>query len=437
MDTAIAIVTLSISIITILISLVVYMIQQQIQNANLFNRCARSLHSSNPMEQNTAAILLRTFLRHKRRHVLGRDFKREAKNLMVVLLRDSIPTTLQKTLADGFSYAEDLKGQDMQFVNMLGALIKPQSWIDYEITKKEKYRYNRLSLKKADFYYAVLQECSINSVDATGAIFYCAIMPSTKFRNCILRDANFTCSNIKHVEFDENCDLEGAMFDGAIGLDLAKVKVKETINGDVKIEKYSISDFLDAKGVFHYDRSLGNKYNPHKGDINIFVSKLGAMDSQQTLHYDAIQSIIGGYDNFKLRSIERSQYRPVSQLIDIETKLQRCYGCVIFAFEYLKVESGVIHQNVVGNDHQVIKDKNYASPWLHIETALANGKQMPCLIIYDQDLQRNGMFDEMISRSDKNLICLPFSSGINKNTPEILEWVQRVNEYYQRKRQEN
>jgi len=101
------------------------------------------------------------------------------------------------------------------------------------------------------------------------------------------------------------------------------------------------------------------------------------------------------------------------------------------------VESGVIHQNVVGNDHQVIKDKNYASPWLHIETALANGKQMPCLIIYDQDLQRNGMFDEMISRSDKNLICLPFSSGINKNTPEILEWVQRVNEYYQRKRQEN
>ena len=123
MDTAIAIVTLSISIITILISLVVYMIQQQIQNANLFNRCARSLHSSNPMEQNTAAILLRTFLRHKRRHVLGRDFKREAKNLMVVLLRDSIPTTLQKTLADGFSYAEDLKGQDMQFLNFVDGII--------------------------------------------------------------------------------------------------------------------------------------------------------------------------------------------------------------------------------------------------------------------------------------------------------------------------
>ena len=78
-------------------------------------------------------------------------------------------------------------------------------------------------MKKADFYYAILQECRINSVDATGAIFYCAIMPSTKFRNCILRDANFICSNIKYVVFDEDCDLEGAVFDGAIGLDLAKV----------------------------------------------------------------------------------------------------------------------------------------------------------------------------------------------------------------------
>ena len=430
----VAILTLGVSVLTIFISLVVYVIQQQIQNANLFNRCARSLHSSNPMEQNTAAILLRSFLRHKRRHVLGRNFKREAKNLMVVLLRDSIPTTLQKTLADGFSYAEDLRGQDMQYVNMLGALIKPQSWIEYEITKNDKYKNCRLSMKKADFYYAILQECSINSVDATGAIFYCAIMPSTKFRNCILRDANFICSNIKYVVFDEDCDLEGAVFDGAIGLDLAKVKVKETKNGEVIIGEYSICNFLDAKGKFHHDRSLGNKYQPHKDDVNIFISKLGAMDSQQTLHFEAIQSIIDGFDNYKLCSIERSQYRPVCQLIDIETKMESCYGCVIFAFEYLKVENGVIHQNVVGTDHQVLNNKNYASPWLHIETALANGKQMPCLIIYDEDLQRNGMFDELISRSDRNLICLPFSNSINKNTPELLTWVQRVNEYYQRKK---
>ena len=428
----VAIVTLSVSVLTILISLVVYIIQQQIQNANLFNRCAISLHSTNSMEQNTAAILLRSFLKHKRWNILGRNYKKETKNLMVVLLRNSIPTTLQKTLADGFSFADDLSGQDMQKINMLGALIKPQSRIDYEITKKKMFKNKRLSLKKADFYYAVLQECSINNVDATGAIFYCAIMSSTNFKNCILKDANFICSNIRFVVFDEDCDLEGAMFDGAIGIDQAIVKMKEIVNGRLKIEGYALSVFLDENGVFHRDRTLGNKYNPHNNDIKVFVSKLGAMDSRQTLNYETIKTIIDGFYNFNLCSIERHEYRPVSQLIDIETKLDTCDGCVIFAFEYLLVENGVIHQNVVGNDHQVLRKMAFASPWLHIETALANGKHKPCLIIYDQNLQRNGMFDELVSRSDKNLICLPFTNDINKDSPELMEWVQRVHEYHHR-----
>ena len=385
------------------------------------------------MEQNTAAILLRSFLKHNQWNIFGRNFEKETKNLIVVLLRDSIPTTLQKTLADGFSFAKDLSGQDMQHVNMLGALIKPQSRIDYEITKDEVFKNDRLSLRRADFYYAILQECSINNVDATGAIFYCAIMPMTIFNNCILKDADFRCCNIKHMVFDEDCYLEGAKFEGAIGIELAKVRVREYINGRVEIKKYDLCKFLDVEGTFHHDMALGDKYQQEKETINIFISKLGAMDSQQTLHYEEIKNIIDGYDHFKLCSIERHQYRPVSQLIDIETKLEKCDGCVIFAFEYLKVETGVIHQNVVGNDHQVIKNHNFASPWLHIETALANCRQMPCLIIYDLDLQRNGMFDERISRSDKNLVCLPFTNSINRETPELLEWEQRVHEYHQRK----
>lgn len=429
---AIAILTLGVTFLSVFISVVVYVIQQQIQNANLFNRCARSLHSNNPMEQNTAAILLRSFLKHKRWNILGRNFEKETKNLMVVLLRDSIPSTLQKTLADGFSFAENLSGQDMQHVNMLGALIKPQSRIDYELTKDEAFKNDRLSMRKADFYYAILQECSINNVDAVGAIFYCAIMPMTIFNNCILKEADFRCCNIKNMVFDEDCNLEGAKFEGAIGIELAKVKVREVINGKEEIKKYDLCKFLDEGGKFHHDMTLGNKYSPKNEKINIFVSKLGAMDSQQMLNYEAIKNIIDGHDSFELCSIERHQYRPVSQLIDIETKLEKCDGCVIFAFEYLKVETGVIHQNVVGSDHQVISNLNFASPWLHIETALANGRQIPCLIIYDHDLKRNGMFDELISRSDKNLICLPFTNTINNETPELLKWEQRVHEYHQR-----
>ena len=206
------------------------------------------------------------------------------------------------------------------------------------------------------------------------------------------------------------------------------------VDGKQIVKKHCVREFLDENGVFHHDRALGNRYQPQCDDISIFVSKLGAMDSQQTLHFEAIKSIIDGYDNFTLCSIERHQYRPVSQLIDIETKIDKCDGCIIFAFDYLKVDTGVIHQNVVGSDHKVINNMSFASPWLHIETALANGKQKPCLIIYDQDLQRNGMFDELVSRSDRNLLCIPFSDAINKENPELIKWVQRVHEYHQRNR---
>lgn len=419
-----------IALITFGVSIVVYIVQQQIQYTQFFNQCAKSLYSSNPMEQNTAAILLRSFLKSKRWNLLERNFKRETKNLMVVLLRGPIPATLQKTLADGFSYADDLSGQDLQNVNLLNALIKPQSRIDYELTQKEKYKEKRLSLRKADFFYAILQECSINNVDAKGAIFYCAIMPGTKFRNCILKEANFCCCNIKNVTFDEDCNLEGAIFTGAIGIDKASIKVKKADNNG-KTETVCISEYLDKNGIFHHDKTLGNQYIQNSENINVFVSKLGAMDSQQILHYEAIKNIIDGYDDFKLCSIERHQYRPVSQLVDIETKLEDCDGCVIFAFNYLKVNSGVIHMNVIGDDHQTINEANFASPWLHVETALANGRQMPCLIIYDKDLHRDGMFDEIISKSDKNLICLPFSDTIKKNKAEMTKWVQLVHEYHE------
>jgi uncharacterized protein YjbI with pentapeptide repeats len=422
-----------IALITLGASLVVYIVQQQIQHAQFFNQCAKSLYSSNPMEQNTAAILLRSFLKCKRFNILERNFKKETKNLMVVLLRSPISATLQKTLADGFSYADDLRGQDMQHVNLLGALIKPQSRINYELTLKDRYKKSRLSMKKADFFYAILQECSINNVDATGAVFYCAIMSGTNFKNCILKEADFRSCNIRRVVFDEDCILEEAKFDGAIGINEAVVKVKEIVDNKSVTNKYYLDAFLDAKGVFHHDRSFGNLYKSHSENINIFISKLGAMDSQQTLHYEAIKNIVDEYDRFNVCTIERHQYRPVSQLIDIETKLNDCDGCVIFAFDYLEVNSGAIHKNVVGDDRQIIKDKHFASPWLHIETALANAKQKPCLIIFDQDLQRNGMFDELIARSDKNIVCLPFTDTISKDSSELMRWVQLVHEYHQRK----
>lgn len=423
--------TFVVGALAIFVPFVVYLVQQQSRNAQFFHECAKSLFSNNPIEQSTAAILMRGFLKRPRRKFLYKpNYTKEAKNLMVELLRKPIPVGLQKTIADGFSYAGNLRGQDVQNVNMVNALIKPEYRIKYELAEniicKYIYKRRRLPMRKADFFHAVLQECSINNVDATGAIFFCAILCRTSFKNCILKKANFKNSNVKGVRFDKDCNLEGACFDKAVGLEYAEID----ISGDPK--PHLLSEFLDEKGVFHSEGvSKDIRYKPSKKTVNLFVSKLGTLDSSQRKQYDSAISALKKFGNVEIQKIERDQYPTVSQLTDVSTHLEQCDGCVIFAFGYLNVINGYIHEHVTGKDRKEINCKLYSSPWLHIEAALANGRQMPCLIIYDNDLCRDGMFEDTIIGSDKNMCAFPYSDTLSsEDIIKIKNWFGLVHEYH-------
>ena len=431
--------TFSVGALALVVPFVVYMVQQQLRYAQFFHDCAKSLQSENPIEQSTAAILLRGFLKRPWWQFLYKpNYTQETKNLMVSVLNKQISVSLQKTVADGFSYTGHLKGQDMQKVNMVGALIKPYYRIKYELADnpiiKEYYKHRRLSMRKADFFHAVLQECSINNVNAKGIVFLSSILCRTSFRNCILKNANFQNSNVLNVKFDEFCKLEGANFKGAVGIDSATKGVKGEKDPRPLIE------YLNEEGVFCSKGVLPkNRYVYENEEINIFVSKLGSMDSQQRKYYDSAITTVKKLGNVKIQKIERNEYPPVSQLADVETHLDCCDGCIIFAFEYLNVASGYIHKNVKGNDRKELKNNTYSSPWLHIEAALANGRQIPCLIVYEESLCRDGMFDDTIIQADKNMFSVPYSDTITEKERNILHnWYGLVREYnYNRKVREN
>lgn len=423
--------TLVVGLLAIIVPLAVYLVQQQSRNAQFFHECAKSIFSDNPIEQSTAAILLRGFLKRPWRKFLYKpNYTTEAKNLMVELLRKPISLGLQKTIADGFSYAGNLKGQEIQYVNMVNALIKPESRIKYELTESKLLKYiykrRRLSMRKADFFHAVLQECSINNVDAKGAIFFCAILNRTSFRNCILEKANFVNSNVTKVRFDEDCNLEGACFDEAVGLESATIRIA----GDK--EPHPLIEHLDENGIFHSKRvPEEKKYQPNKKTIRLFISKLGTMDSTQRKKFNSTIAALKKLSNVEIQKIEREQYPIVSQLTDVSTHLQKCDGCVIFAFGYLNVVNGYIHEHVEGEDRKEIAHKLYSSPWLHIEAALANGRQMPCLIIYDKDLDRDGMFEDTIVNSDKNMCAFSYSDTMSaEDKIKIRRWFGLVQEYH-------
>ena len=430
----VSIATLVVGILAIVVPLAVYLVQQQSRNSQFFHDCAKSLRSENPIEQSTAAILLRGFLKRPLWKFLYKpNYSKESINLMVELLRKPISVGLQKTIADGFSYAGSLNGQEIQNVNMVNALIKPESRIKFELTESRLWKYiykrKRLSMRKADFFHAVIQECSINSVDAKGAIFFCAILNRTSFKNCILEKANFVNSNVSNVRFDKDCKLEGACFDEAVGLESATIKIAG------EKDPHPLIEHLDENGIFHssIDPKV-KKYKPKKKTLKLFVSKLGTLDSTQRKHFDSSIAALKKLGNVEIQKIERDQYPNVSQLTDVSTHLQKCDGCVILAFGYLNVVKGYIHEHVEGKDRKEIDNKLYSSPWLHIEAALANGRQMPCLIIYDKDLCRDGMFEDTIINSDKNMCAFAYSDTMSlEDKLKMKSWFGLVSEYHYNK----
>ena len=75
--------------------------------------------------------------------------------------------------------------------------------------------------------------------------------------------------------------------------------------------------------------------------------------------------------------------------------------------------------------------EKYSSPWLHIEAALASGRQMPCLILYDKNLCRDGMFEDTIINSDKNMCAFSYSDSMStQDKLKMRKWFGLVQEYH-------
>ena len=99
----------------------------------MFSDCTKSLHSDNEVSRITAAILLRSYLRKP-------GFRKSALKVYVALLRVLPKGNVQKTLADGLGYIDKAIGHDFQKINMHDVLIKPKSYIKYEITENDKFK---------------------------------------------------------------------------------------------------------------------------------------------------------------------------------------------------------------------------------------------------------------------------------------------------------
>jgi Pentapeptide repeats (8 copies) len=190
-----------------------------------FKETVEALSADSDVKQMAAAVLLRRFFDRDSEQAVrgvgalyrrGTPYKQEAIEVIAGMLRETAPSTLQKVLADGLRYAQDLSRADLQKCELSNAYLGRK---DGDTAS--------LNLSHADLYLAVCKGTSFKAATAFKSIFYRADLENAvlteadctaaDFRNANLSNAKFLGSELRDADF-RGATISGAKFAGATNI---------------------------------------------------------------------------------------------------------------------------------------------------------------------------------------------------------------------------
>lgn len=160
--------------------------------------------------------------------------------------------------------------------------------------------------------------------------------------------------------------------------------------------------------------------------IRVFLSVGSPFNDEQQSYIDKLT------EYFKENGIlldTLSNWNDNDPLLPILDQMKQSSGCLILALERYHVRAGVDKRGSV----QEIKivDKSYASPWLHIETALARSLDLPLIILKDESLINEGLIHN--DKQEWGIVRIHQSNiGEIDEYPVknfILSWINQVKQY--------
>lgn len=177
-----------------------------------FTETVNALAAESEVKRMAAAVLLRRFFdRHSEQAVRGvgapyrkvTPYRKEAIEVIAAMLRETEPSTLQKVLADGLRYAEDLSHADLQRCELSNAYLGRK---DGDTTN--------VDLSYADLYLAVCKRASFRSAKAFKTTFLSADLQGAVLSEADCTNANFKGAKLLGADFS-GATISGAKFAGA------------------------------------------------------------------------------------------------------------------------------------------------------------------------------------------------------------------------------
>ena len=343
--------------------------------AKSFESIVSKLSSKEPSERISAAILLRRFLDKDTSSGVGNmPFAKEAINVISSMLKIENTGDMQKLLADSLKYAHypSLKVADLQNTNLTDAVLGKKE-LDY--TKADFYRAN---LTNASFKGGGKKGCKVN---LKGAVFYEAILHGTNFTGCNLKGASFAGADIKNATFD----------------------FCENIPEDIK-------KYIDDEK---------NKESP-KNIGKVFISRPTNQTPEQQIIYESVL-----YNIRKLGLepcfIPKNKYQNHCIMERIVQRMSQCSAILVFEFKQYEVTKGD-YRKWCSDESRCLVNEGFTSPWLYVETGMAEMKGIPVKVI--SDLNRDeSLFINVCKKDDLIFLDKYSDSAIQNINDSISKWL--------------
>ena len=366
--------------------------QIDLEYLKYFNDIIAGINSSSPTHQLSSAVILRRYL--KRTKYKGR-LRHEALNSISAILR-TLPTgILQKTIADGLAFANNLNYLDLQNTNLQRLYLGTKK-IAWYIPLK------RISLRQTDLFCANLSNALIENVNGRGAIFYCSILGNASIKNSDFTNANFCKADLSNVTFD-NVILYHACFQDAIGI------------------PELIAKNLDDYGRFMLKSAISVK--KIKKQKKIFFSMPGSLSTKDeliTIEYKKELERKG----FSVIYYQRDHYPHGGQLSKIRTEIESCCGMIVFGLKQILIHKATYRPLLV--EEKQWANQWLTTPWCELEVGMGIMNKIPLLIVKDSEITE-GVFDECLSESF--VFRIDANSDIRKlsSSTAFHDWLEQIN----------
>lgn len=255
-------------------------------------------------------------------------------------------------------------------------------------------------MNQTDLYLADLSYANMEGVTGQGIILYHAILFCTRFKECDFTKGNFRNADLTGVSF-KNCILKDADFTDAINIPPA---IKE------KLED----------GIFPVDGKISAKHESK--EKSIFFSMPGVMSKEDELMTKDFRDYLEKR-GFDVIFYKRDDYPQFGQFNKVRHDIMRSCGMVAFGLKQLDIHEASYRPGT--QEEEDWKEKWLSTPWSEIEVGMGLMKGMPILLVCDPNIN-SGVFDKGLSECFVATISTTDDCRKLDQNKNFYEWLSRI-----------